>query len=50
MAPGFWLKMIENFERWFHGAVGSPQKMAEHAARTGREWLQGIGPMRGAVG
>ena len=50
MAPSFWIKMIENFERWFHGAVGSPEKMAEHAARTGRQWLHGIGAMRGAVG
>lgn len=50
MSPSFWLKMIENFERWFHGAVGSPQKLAEHAAQTGRQWLQGIGPMRDAPG
>ncbi len=50
IAPEFWLKMIENFEKWFHGAVGSPQKLAEHAARTGRQWVQGIGPMRGALG
>jgi hypothetical protein len=50
MAPEFWVQMLENFERWFHGAAGSPEKLAEEAARTGRNWLQGIGPMRGAVG
>jgi hypothetical protein len=50
MTPSFWLKMIENFDRWFHTAAGSSEKLMEHAARTGRQWLQGVGPMRGAVG
>jgi hypothetical protein len=50
MTPSFWLKMIENFERWFHTAAGSSEKLMEHAARTGRRWLQGVGPMREAVG
>ena len=50
IAPAFWVKMIENFDRWFRSAAGSPQALAEHAAHTGRKWLQGIGPMRGAVG
>ena len=50
MSAEFWLRMIENFDRWFPRAAGSAQKLAEEAARTGRRWLQGIGPMRGAVG
>ena len=27
--------------RWFHGAVGRVEAMAQHAARTGRRWIQG---------
>jgi hypothetical protein len=50
MTAEFWLQMLENFDRWFRTAAGSPQKLAEEAARTGRKWLHGIGPMRGAVG
>ena len=48
LAPAFWGKMIENFDRCFHSAVGSPQKMAEEAARTGRQWLHGITALRSA--
>ncbi len=48
MEPSFWIKMIENFDRWFHGAAGSPTRMMEQATRTGRRWLHGIGPMRSA--
>jgi hypothetical protein len=50
MTAEFWLQMIENFDRWFRTAAGSSQKLAEEAARRGRKWLHGIGPMRGAVG
>jgi hypothetical protein len=50
MTAEFWLQMIENFDRWFRTAAGSPQKLADEAARRGRRWLPGIGPMRGAVG
>jgi hypothetical protein len=35
---------------WFRTAAGSPQKLSDEAARRGRRWLHGIGPMRGAVG
>jgi hypothetical protein len=50
MTADFWLRLIENFDRWFGPAAGSAQKLAEEAARTGRLWLRGMGPMRGAVG
>jgi hypothetical protein len=50
MTAEFWLAMIENFDRWFRTAAGSSQKLADEAARRGRRWLRGVGPMRGAVG
>ena len=48
VAPAFWLKMIENYDRWFRTAVGSAEHLAAEAVRTGRRWLHGIGPMRAA--
>ena len=41
-----WLACIKNFGRWFHHAVGSPQSLTDLAARTGRQWLQGISHCR----
>ena len=48
VAPAFWLKMIENDDRWFRKAVGTAENLAAEAVRTGRRWLHGIGPMRAA--
>ena len=48
MAPAFWLKMIENYDRWFRTAVGTAEHLAAEAVRTGRRWLHGIGPLRAA--
>ncbi len=48
VAPAFWLKMIENYDRWFRTAVGTAEHLAAEAVRTGRRWLHGIGPMRAA--
>ena len=46
--PAFWIKMIENYDRWFRTAVGTAENLAAEAVRTGRRWLHGIGPMRAA--
>ena len=32
---------VNRWVRWFHGAVGRVEAMAQHAARTGRRWIQG---------
>ena len=33
--------MIEQFDAWFYGAVRHVEAMVQHAARTGRHWIQG---------
>jgi hypothetical protein len=43
-----WLEVIENFDIWFHGAVGQAEALAQHAARTGRHWIQGLRACRQA--
>lgn len=45
-----WLEMIEHFEEWFFGAVGSAARVEEEAARTGRRWIHGIGRIRASFG
>ena len=40
--PGSWMNLIENFEHWFYGAIGSASELAREAARTGRRWLHGM--------
>jgi len=40
--PSAWLGMLEEFETWFHGAVGKAERVLEHAAQTGRSWLHGL--------
>lgn len=37
-----WFAMLEQFETWFHGAVGSAEQMLEFAAQTGRAWIHGL--------
>jgi hypothetical protein len=46
LQPAAWLGMIEHFEAWFHSAVGRAESMLEFALRTGRRWVQGLGPCR----
>ena len=41
LQPSAWLEMMQEFDVWFHGAVGRVEAMAQHAARTGRRWIQG---------
>jgi len=42
LKPSNWLNVIDNFERWFHAAVGNASEVTEQAARTGRQWLHGV--------
>ncbi len=44
--PESWLKLIDNFESWYRTAAGTAAELAAEAARTGRRWLHGIGPLR----
>jgi len=37
-----WFAMLEKFETWFHGAVGSAERLMEFANQTGRAWIQGL--------
>jgi hypothetical protein len=37
-----WLELIDKFDVWFHGAVGRAEAVLEHAAHTGRQWIQGV--------
>ncbi len=46
--PSSWLKMIEQSEAWFHGAVGHAKALAEKATSTGRHWIQGLSHCRDA--
>lgn len=48
LTPSLLVEMIENFDRWFHGAVGSAPRLMEEAARRGRNWLQGLQRSRAA--
>ncbi len=48
LRPGAWLDMISEFETWFHGAVGRVEGMVDQAARTGRNWIQGVRRCRDA--
>jgi len=45
-----WLASVENFGRWFHRAVGRPERLAEEATRSGKHWLQGLARCRLAFG
>ena len=42
LSPTVLPQMVENFDRWFHGAVGSAPRLMEEAVRTGRTWIQGL--------
>jgi len=42
LRPSTLVEIIENFDRWFHGAVGSAPQLMQEAARTGRSWIQGL--------
>ena len=44
--PDGWLHVVTHFGRLFKNAAGSPSKLRQHAKRTGRSWLKGIGPSR----
>ena len=41
LVPSKLFDLLENFDRWMHGAVGCAKQMAAEAARTGRNWLHG---------
>ena len=41
LVPSKLFDLLENFDRWMHGAVGCAKQMAAEAARTGRHWLHG---------
>jgi hypothetical protein len=41
-----WFAMLDNFESWFHVAVGSADRLLQFAARTGKEWLAGLSRCR----
>jgi hypothetical protein len=45
-----WLDGVRNFGRWFHRAVGRPDRLKQEAARSGKHWLQGLGRSRLAFG
>lgn len=35
-------RILDNFDRWFHGAVGSAVHLEQEAARRGQQWIQGL--------
>jgi hypothetical protein len=37
-----WVGLVKNFGRMFRRAAGTPQSLAQEAARHGRRWLQGV--------
>jgi len=48
LQPSVWLEMMQKFDVWFHGAVGSAEALAKHAVRTGQRWIQGARRCRDA--
>jgi hypothetical protein len=48
LRPAAWLQMIDEFDLWFHGAVGRAERMMQHSTSTGRRWVQGLRACRAA--
>ena len=47
---GNWVETVVHFGRWFHRAVGRPDRLNEEAARRGKCWFQGLAHSRTAFG
>jgi len=48
--PTSWFAALENFETWFHRAVGSAENLAAMVAQKGKKWFQGIRACRTVFG
>ncbi len=41
-----WSETVENFGRWFHRAVGSPERLQEEAKKANLKWMHGMAHCR----